>query len=479
MKQRATLKTVTMIIAAILSIFSFGASSTILTEIPATPPTMLFPNPSLGVETSSPDNKIPLIFDDDGSRDGTVALLYLLNIPEVSVKAITISYGEAHPDVYAQHTSRMLDYIGVQGIPIGAGQDKPIGEGIAFPDWLRQASNNFWDFSLPKTGKAIPVEDAPELMVSTINQSSEPVIIFLSGTFTNLAQALHLDPSIAKNIKAVYFMGGAVKVPGNITNLLPDSQNKVAEWNIIADPQAAKEVFESDLDLFMVPLDATGKVLLEKTDIFPWHQGDSKAELAADLYDIMYDAYGFKQTEIFDLTAAVLMAKPELCEFEPYHLDVVVVSGNTFGQTKIDTNSEPNVQACLKPEADLIIQELNDHFSGAGSSELGQTPSINPLIGVWKGSVLNKDFKMNITVTIKEACQLNQVCGGFDISTVSCSGKFTWIGMDQDMYQFQASDLTKACGQGKDYLSPQEDGTLLYISRGDYGETKGILKKNP
>jgi len=137
---------------------------------------------------------------------------------------------------------------------------------------------------------------------------------------------------------------------------------------------------------------------------------------------------------------------------------------NTTGQIKIIPNSESNITN-----------------SPAPAGESAEASTISPLVGTWKGSVLNKDFKMNITVTIEEGCQLNQVCGGFDISTISCTGKFTWIGMDQGMYQFQASDHSQGCGDGKakDYLSPQADGTLLYISRGDYGETKGFLKKNP
>ena len=154
-------------------------------------------------------------------------------------------------------------------------------------------------------------------------------------------------------------------VPGNITNLIPDSGNKVSEWNIIADPQAAKEVFDSGLDLYMVPLDATNQVILKQDDILPWHQGDEKANLSADLYDIMFQAYGFESVEIFDLTAAVLMVKPELCDFQPLHLDVVLDGENNLGQTAVTPNGKPNIHACLKPDADLIKQELTNHFSGA------------------------------------------------------------------------------------------------------------------
>ena len=49
--------------------------------------------------------------------------------------------------------------------------------------------------------------------------------------------------------------------------------------------------------------------------------------------------------------------------------------------------------------------------------------------------------------------------------------------MDGELFQFAAGDKTEACGEGIDYLQPQADGTILYISRGDYGETKGTLQR--
>jgi hypothetical protein len=51
--------------------------------------------------------------------------------------------------------------------------------------------------------------------------------------------------------------------------------------------------------------------------------------------------------------------------------------------------------------------------------------------------------------------------------------------MDGELYQFQAGDKTAGCGEGIDYLVPQTDGTVMYISRGDYGETIGILQREP
>ena len=315
------------------------------------------------IDATTPSGKTLLLFDDDGSRDGTAALLYLLSQPDISIQAVTVSYGEAHPEVYVQHLGCVLDIFGFNGIPLGAGQDMPLAGGTPFPDWLRQQSDNFWVYPLPNVDKTYTFQNAPKLMVSIINQAPEPVTMFVSGPFTNLAQALQLDPSIKDKISAVYFMGGAVYVPGNIIGLIRDSENRVADWNMISDPQAAKEVFESGLELYMVPLDATNKVLLSQQDILPWHQGDDKADMVVDIYDIMFNTWGLKKAEIFDLTAAVLLVQPETCTFQPIHLYVITSDGPTLGQTMVIPNAEPNIHVCLEPNVDQVKQNLYETFS--------------------------------------------------------------------------------------------------------------------
>ncbi|HEX5840086.1 MAG TPA: nucleoside hydrolase [Anaerolineales bacterium] len=356
---------------AFLILFAAGcdvpaATTTVADTCTSIPPasTMLAAStPAETVEPTPSPGKMLLLYDDDGSRDGMAALLYLLSHPELSIQAITISYGEAHPTLYIQHMGCVLDTFGIRDIPLGAGQDRPLAGGTPFPDWLRQLSDDFWEYPLPKADKTYPFQDAPSLMISIINQAPEPVTLFLSGPFTNLAQALQLDPAIKKNISAVYFMGGAVYVPGNITGLVPDSDNRVADWNMIADPQAAKEVFESGLELYMVPLDATNKVLLSQEDILPWRQGDEKANMVVDLYDIMFNTWGLKTAEIFDLTAAVIMVQPESCTFQPLHLVVITDNGPALGQTLVVPNTGPNIHVCLEPDIDQVKQNLNETFS--------------------------------------------------------------------------------------------------------------------
>jgi purine nucleosidase/pyrimidine-specific ribonucleoside hydrolase len=315
------------------------------------------PSPSPLTQTLS------VIYTDDGSPDGTTALLYLLSEPSVSLKAVNISYGEAHPQIYIQHMGRMLDKFGITAIPLGAGQDGPQTVNNDFPEWLRQSADNFWGLPVPNPQRIYPVQDSAQLMISIINQAPEAVTIFISGPCTDLATALQLDPRIKDNIKAVYIMGGAVYTPGNLSDLIPNPTNLVAEWNIFVDPQAAKEIFASGIDIYLIPLDATNQAKIDVTDINQWRAGGEVANFTADIYNMLLKSTDQPDIAIWDLMTAEIMVNPDLCSFQPLHLDVITEAGNTSGQTVVLPAGKPNINVCLKPNVVLIKQTLVEVFS--------------------------------------------------------------------------------------------------------------------
>ena len=311
----------------------------------------------------NPGTVLPVIFDDDGSQDGTAALAYLLSHPGVSIRAIIVSYGEAQPDLYIQHIARKLDELDVEGIPLGAGRDTPLAGSNAFPDWLRESSDNFFGWAIPNADQTYPVQDAAELIVATVHASPEPITIFVSGAQTSLAEALRLDASIAGNIAGVYMMGGAVYVPGNMRGAAPESDNVVADWNVHVDPQAAKEVFASGLPLYLVPLDATNEVMLNAEDIQPWPEGGATADFATEIYERMLANFGGRYAETWDLMTAAIMVDPSLCGFAPLSLDVITADGDTSGQTVVVEGGTPTVNVCLSPDVNRIKEDFREVFA--------------------------------------------------------------------------------------------------------------------
>lgn len=308
----------------------------------------------LPLPTLSGQTRIPIIVDDDGSPDGLIALLYFLRNPLFDVRAVTVSSGEAHPDLFAPHLLQLLAGLGRADIPVGAGRSTPLEGNNLFPDPWRQASDVFWEFKLPQAAVSLKPVPAGQLIVDTILSSAEPVLVFVSGTHTNLAEALRIDSGIVKNIRDVYIMGGSINVPGNIKSDWPSIDNSVAEWNIWVDPIAASEVFASGLPLHLVPLDATKQVIWRKADLSGWtSSGALESARAGDLLRWMLDSWSPEGVYIWDLVAAVQATNPQVCPEESLALEVITTLGVEQGRT-LAVDKSPNAAVCLEPDVDQV-----------------------------------------------------------------------------------------------------------------------------
>lgn len=318
------------------------------------------------IPSSTPDSQMPIsiIWDDDGSADGVIALLYFLQSSDINVKAITVSCGLAHPEIFANNLTRMLARIGRTGIPVASGRDYPLAGANAFPEPWRRSTDNFWGIDLPKPVEPVHSMSAAQLIVDIVNESPDPIMIFISGNHTNLAEALRLDPSIAENIASVAIMGGALEVPGNIESDWPDIHNQVAEWNIWVDSIAASEVFTSGLPITLTPLDATNQIIWTEADAIAWEASDNpEGELAAEILRWVIRSWFSDGVYCWDLVAAVYTTDPHSCQSRQVHLQVVTDPGDQQGRTVIDDNQPANVNACMIPIVDNIKTRVKSVFS--------------------------------------------------------------------------------------------------------------------
>ena len=307
---------------------------------------------------------IPLLWDDDGSPDGVIALLYFLQHPGVDVKAITVSCGLAHPRKFIKNLARMLSLLGETDIPVAAGRSTPLKGNNAFPESWRKNSDDFWQIQLPELeAEPIPAP-AARLIVDVVNRSPGAVTIFVSGTHTNLAEALRLDPRITAKIRVVESMGGALQVPGNIRSQASNKHKPVSEWNIWIDPLAAQEIFESGIPINLTPLDAAQNVTWKKSDVENWKRTNKPAGvLAARLLQWMMRSMSPNKVYIWDLVAAVNAAAPDLCEHQQFHLKVITESGNQEGRTIIDWAASPNTTVCISPNEYSVKRHTATIFS--------------------------------------------------------------------------------------------------------------------
>jgi inosine-uridine nucleoside N-ribohydrolase len=195
----------------------------------------------------------PVIVDTDMASDDIMALSYLLQRHDISVKAITVEgVGEAHGPAGARNALRLMRALGIRrSIPVAYGPQYPISGFRSFPPDWRTTADGMYNLGLPAWSGPQPSGSAVRLLTDTISRSGQPVEVITLGPLTNLALALRTDPGVAGKIKMIYSMAGAVRVNGN------EPVHQRAEWNVYVDAAAANRVLRSGVPITMVPLDAS------------------------------------------------------------------------------------------------------------------------------------------------------------------------------------------------------------------------------
>lgn len=278
-----------------------------------------------------------VIVDTDMAPDDWMAILYLLQRPDVEVEAITVTgAGETHCKPGVRHALGLVALSGHTGIPVACGRETPLQGDHTFPSSWREGVDALLGLKLPDRPEAAPEQTAVELLTSAIESSSQKVTLLTLGPLTNVAEALQGDPSLANKVEMIYIMGGAVDVPGNAGSAGAGIANDVAEWNIYVDPLAASLVLNSGAPITLVPLDATNHAPLTPA-FYELIRNRRTTPEAAFVHDLLTKNYSFVQSGSYffwDPLAAAIVTDESLATFETAGLTVVVEEGPESGRTR-------------------------------------------------------------------------------------------------------------------------------------------------
>ena len=191
--------------------------------------------PNASAAEASPMPSRPLVIDTDMDSSDVMALPYLLTLPGRDVLANTVTgTGVAHCPPGAANARAIAQAVG-SGVPTACGPIPTTGGLHPFPDAWRYPADELYGIDLPLGASRTGGGGAVQLLADVVGASDQPVEILTLGPLTNVAALLAAVPSAADRISRLVLMGGAIDAPGNVE---ADS-----EWNIWADPEAARAVF--------------------------------------------------------------------------------------------------------------------------------------------------------------------------------------------------------------------------------------------
>lgn len=194
-----------------------------------------------------------VIIDQDGGIDDALALILALRSRELDVAAITAVSGNVTVDQATTNALRVVQLLNRGDVSVARGEANPL---VRYP--VRATSfhgrDGLGDSRLPRPRIHPSEKNAVDTISSELASSKQrDVSIVCTGPLTNIATLFTRFPQAIKKIKELVIMGGAYSITeygmGNVT--------PVAEFNVYADPDAAKIVFDSGVPMRAIGLDVT------------------------------------------------------------------------------------------------------------------------------------------------------------------------------------------------------------------------------
>ena len=280
-----------------------------------------------------------VIVDTDAGTDDFIALAVLLAQRDITVDAITVANGLAHVAPGAANMLRVLTLAGHADIPVYVGRATPLVGDASFPDEWRKTCEELPGVTLPATERSPQSMPAAKFLAQRLSDAQHPVEVLALGPLTNLAEAFRLRPEAATTVKAIFIMGGALHVKGNLRDGWPEA-NYAAEFNIFVDPTAASEVFASGAQITAVGLDATNKVPIDARFVADMraHARTPLGHLVVEILDTIKDWIATGTYYAWDPAAAAVLVEPSIATTESGRV-TVDTQGAEVGRTRISAPS--------------------------------------------------------------------------------------------------------------------------------------------
>jgi len=195
-----------------------------------------------------------VILDVDTGCDDAVAMLMAGHHPALELVAVLPVHGNVHLVVTQENTLKMLSAGKLEHVPVYVGANAPLIGPII-------AGDGDQIIRLPFPESHIQPQDkhAVKFLIDYYMSGEGADTIYMPiGPLTNLALALRIEPKLAERIPKIVTMGGAY-IEGNTT--------PSAEFNILADPEAAHIVYSAGIPITMIGLEVTDKAEIRKEDL--------------------------------------------------------------------------------------------------------------------------------------------------------------------------------------------------------------------
>jgi purine nucleosidase len=304
-----------------------------------------------------------LIYDTDPGIDDALGLLLLAAAPELDLLAITVTHGNTSQEKCLNNALKLVELLDISHIPVARGAQEPLVKELTVAEETH-GDGGLGYAILPPTSLQPANELAHDLIIRLVNENPHQITLLCVGPMTNIALALLKQPSIAKKVKRIVSMGGAIHYPGNAT---PQS-----EYNVFCDPEAFDIVLNAGIDFTLVPLDVTYKCLLtndhiEQITLARPAIKEFIKESTRFYIEFHAQYQGIEGCAVNDPLAAAILIDPSLVKNHDYFLSVDLLSANSKAKTIADhygaLKKQPNAHVSMEVDVPRFMALFVDRMN--------------------------------------------------------------------------------------------------------------------
>jgi purine nucleosidase len=304
-----------------------------------------------------------IIFDTDPGIDDALALLLLAVSPEIELLGITVTHGNTSQEKCLKNALSLVELAGIEEIEVMRGATEPLVKELSVAEETH-GDGGLGYAKLPTAFKKANEKPAHDFIIEMVEKHPDEVTILAVGPMTNVALALLKRPEIAKKVRSIISMGGAIHYPGNAT--------PQAEYNVFCDPEAFDIVLRSGIDFTLVPLDVTYKCIFTKKhlELINTARPEIKNFIADSTRFYMEFHVKHQSIEgcaINDPLAAALLLDSTLVKLEDYFVRVDLMGATSKAKTIADyygaLNQKVNAHVAMQVDVerfmDLFVERMN------------------------------------------------------------------------------------------------------------------------
>ncbi|AYR24667.1 nucleoside hydrolase [Herbaspirillum rubrisubalbicans] len=297
-----------------------------------------------------------VIIDCDPGIDDALALFLAAGSVELTLLAVTTTAGNRPAAITAGNARKLMDLAGRPNLAVHAGAERPLSGHPARCNLVH--GEDGLGGVLPGRPGAIDNEPSALALVRHLREAPAGSIDLVAmGPLTNLALAELLVPGTLRRVRQLSVMGGALRVPGNIT--------PAAEFNFYVDPLAADVVMRSGAAIHLYPLDVTHQALMSSAWLDKIGGLTNRCGQAAAA---MLRAYAALDPLLHDVCPVAGLLRPTLFTDQACSIEVDWRPGFTEGYTLAhlegQVTCDTTIRAATTVDNDRLLGLVFDKISG-------------------------------------------------------------------------------------------------------------------